>query len=286
MNDDQVLDRLRELPPAFFEPDDRMARVEERVRRRRRRTAAVTAVSASAGVVAVLALAANMGGDRGGAVDPVAPATSTTWETPPSPLPGADRVTVLSAPLTTFGSGTVTVDLGPRPEGATAVDTGLGCLTAGSIRWPDGAGMRCSEGDAQGRDDPTPASYQLDLAPGQTTLTITAKPGVSWKLVTTYVRAEPTDWGTNANGDTYGVHKDDGSQPDLVAVAATNGRSGYAYADELDGYQPTSPADALRWQEEHGNESRSVAVYESDGETVIGEFVIEPGSSGPAPQDP
>ena len=80
--------------------------------------------------------------------------------------------------------------------------------------------------------------------------------------------------------------KPDGSQPDLIATYATNGRSGYVYADELDGYQRTSPTDALRWQEEHGDESRSVTVYESDGPTVVGEFVIEPGSGSPPPQDP
>jgi hypothetical protein len=243
-------------------------------------------VAASAGVVSVVVLATTLGGGQGKAVDPVDPAISTSLTAPVSPLPGGDAIEVLSEPLTTFGTGTVTVDLGPRPDGANAVMTDLGCLTAGNIKWPDGAGMRCSESDAQGRDDPLPMSYQLDLAPEQTTLTIEAKPEVSWKLETTYVRTEPTDWGTNAKGDTYGVMKPDGSQPDLNAVEATNGRNGYVYAAELDGYQPTSPADALRWQEEHGDESRSVTVYESDGQTVVGEFLMEPGSAGPPPQDP
>jgi hypothetical protein len=82
-----------------------------------------------------------------------------------------------------------------------------------------------------------------------------------------------------------GVAKDNGAQPDLIAAYATNGRFGYAYAEQLDGYRPTSPADALRWQAEHGDESRSVPVYESDGETVIGEFVIQPGSGGPVAHD-
>jgi len=286
MSVDHVIGRLQELPPPLPDPGDRFERVVERVRRRRRRTAAIAAVAASAGVVAVVVLTITLGGGQGRAVDPVEPATSTGFVTPVSPLPGGDAVEVLSEPLTTFGTGKMTVDLGPRPDGATAVRTGLGCLTAGTIKWPDGAGMRCSQSDAQRRDEPVPSSYQLDLAPEQTTLTMEAKPGVSWKLVTTYVRTEPTDWGTNAEGNTYGVMKPDGSQPDLVATYATNGRSGYVYADELDGYQATSPADALRWQEEHGDEKRSVTVYESDGQTVVGEFIIEPGSGGPPPRDP
>jgi hypothetical protein len=263
-----------------------MALVEERVRRRRRRTAAMTATGASTALVVTAALVASLGGSRGEAVDPVDPVTSISWETPASPLPGANRVEELSDPLTTSEMGTVTVDLGPRPDAATAVDTQLICLSAGRIQWPDGASMVCTPADIEGPEESRTSGYQLDLAPGQTTFTITAKPEVAWKLVTTYVRTEPTDWATNANGDTYGVAKDDGGEPDLIATYATNGRSGYAYADELDGYQPTSPADALRWQEEHGDESRAVTVYESDGETVIGEFVIQPASGGPGPPGP
>lgn len=285
MSVDPVIERLRGLPPHLSDRVDRFDQIAERVRGRRRRTAALTAVAATAAVVAAVSLAATVGRGESKAVDPADPTTptvSTTFAAPVSPLPGGDAVRVLSKPLTTFGTGTVTVDLGPRPDGATAVSTGLGCLTAGNIKWPDGAAMRCSENDVQEREDPTTASYHLDLLPGQTTLTITAKPGVSWKLVSTYVRTSPTEWGVNQQGDTYGVMKPDGSVPDLVATYATNGRSGYVYADELAGYQPTSPADALRWQEEHGDESRSITVYESDGQTAVGEFVLDPGKGGPA----
>jgi hypothetical protein len=53
---------------------------------------------------------------------------------------------------------------------------------------------------------------------------------------------------------------------------------------------PTAPRPSTGGREpeatETGDESRSVPVYESDGETVIGEFVIQPGSAGPPPQDP
>ena len=43
---------------------------------------------------------------------------------------------------------------------------------------------------------------------------------------------------------------------------------------------PTSPADAIAQQEATAGKSRSVPVYESDGETVIGEFVIGPARAG------
>jgi hypothetical protein len=36
----------------------------------------------------------------------------------------------------------------------------------------------------------------------------------------------------------------------------------------------TSPADALAWQETRKGKTYSVPVYESDGTTTIGEFVI------------
>ena len=130
MSVDQIIDRLQELPPRLPDPGDRFERVVERVRRRHRRTAAVTAVAASAGVVTAIVLATTLGGGKGKAIDPVDPATSTSSDAPVSPLPDGDAVEVLSEPLTTFGTGTLSVDLGPRPDGATAVSTGLGCLTA------------------------------------------------------------------------------------------------------------------------------------------------------------
>jgi len=289
MNVDQIIDRLQELPPRLPDPGDRFERVEERVRRRHRRITAVTAAAATAGLAMVVVLSATWGGGEDGAIDVVDPAEAVTSETPSSPQPGATREVALSAALTTTGTGTVEVDLGPRPADANAVATELTCLSAGHVRWPDGAGMSCSNADLERSEKSRTGGYRLDLEPGQTTLTITAGPGVSWKVVTTYVHTEPTDWATNNSGDTYGVAKPDGSRPDLMSAYATNGRVGYVYVDELDGYQPTSPADALRWQKEHGEESRSVPVYESDGVTVIGEFIIEPGVSGPAAlptQDP
>ena len=92
-----------------------------------------------------------------------------------------------------------------------------------------------------------------------------------------------TEWGVNAKGETFGVETVNGS-PDLLAVIATNGKTGYAYVAGMNsawGPQPTSPEHALQMQEERAGQTVSVPVYESDGETVIGEFVMG-GTDDPA----
>jgi len=90
-------------------------------------------------------------------------------------------------------------------------------------------------------------------------------------------------YAVNTNGDTYGSAADSdapGNEPDLIRAVATNGKEGYVKKTELeeaDGTAAsrgfTSPEDALRWQEANRGD-RYVPVYEVDGETVIGEFLI------------
>lgn len=82
----------------------------------------------------------------------------------------------------------------------------------------------------------------------------------------------------NDSGQTYGVIGE-GAEPDLIGVYATNGKQGYVLKSELDAAsghpsQFKSPEEALAWQEEFGYDDRSIPVYEPDGKTVIGEFVI------------
>ena len=113
----------------------------------------------------------------------------------------------------------------------------------------------------------------MDPTPEQTSLRLEAKEDVGWKAVANYVRTETSEWGVNAKGETFGVQRN-GKSPDLIAVYTTDGKQGYAYVKDLDGRWPvpTSPADALAQQEANEGKSRSVPVYESDGETVIGEY--------------
>lgn len=85
---------------------------------------------------------------------------------------------------------------------------------------------------------------------------------------------------TNENGQTYGetynVMIED--YPDLIGVIATNGKEGYVYKDELDGYVPRSPEEAVEYMNvlkelnDQGIYFQIITVYEADGKTVIGEF--------------
>ncbi|WP_300682177.1 hypothetical protein [Nocardioides sp.] len=195
-----------------------------------------------------------------------------------SPQPGADRVTELGRTVTVTRTGTATVDLGPAPAGATDVELALTCLSAGTLTFSDGALLVCDAADAaraaEADSDEAVATYAMALRPGQTSTVITAsKPTVRWRLTATYSQHVPTSWGTNAQGQTYGVPNDRG-MPDLIRVQASNGRSGYAFVRDLDGPEPTSPAQALEWQRRDAGKTRSVTVYESDGTTVVGTLVV------------
>jgi hypothetical protein len=190
--------------------------------------------------------------------------------------PGADVVTQVAASAEGVHTGTQTIDLGPAPEGSTHISTELTCLSAGTLYWEDGASMGCGADDIES----WPALYTMPLQPGQHSTEIrTSAPDVRYRLKATYVNQTPTEWAVNENGDTYGVENEQGA-PDLMSVFATNGKVGYAYTEELNeangsSVEFTSPAEALAWQDARRGKSFSVPVYESDGETVIGEFVIE-----------
>lgn len=92
-----------------------------------------------------------------------------------------------------------------------------------------------------------------------------------------------TDYPTNKNGQTYGnvCHVMVEDYPDLIGVVATNGKEGYVYKEDfVDEYIPQSPEEAVEYMkvlEELNNQGiyfRIIPVYESDGETVIGEFEL------------
>lgn len=94
---------------------------------------------------------------------------------------------------------------------------------------------------------------------------------------------------TNAQGLTYGSAAEATSpadEPDLIAVEYEADRNGYVYKKDLDDAQGpgeyATPEEVLKWQENDGQEARSVSVYEVDGKTVIGEFVIAGITSQPA----
>lgn len=184
------------------------------------------------------------------------------------PLPGGHVVTPLAQPVTVDGVATQTVDLGTPPSGATSIDIKLTCLTAGTFYTADGASLQCDAADA-GRGQ---MGWQLPVVPGQHTTTVRAGAGQRWRLVATYADVTTTTWGTNADGLTYGVPNERGT-PDLVAVIATNGETGYVYAKALDEPTPANPSQALHWQNSPLI-TIHVPVYQPDGKTQIGVFDI------------
>ncbi|TFD52170.1 hypothetical protein E3T55_06820 [Cryobacterium frigoriphilum] len=195
------------------------------------------------------------------------------------PLPGAEEVTELGASVIETATGTETVQLGAVPDGATGIRVSLTCLTPGLFTFDDGAGIRCARDDVGGRSGGV--IYTLDLAPEQQSVTITTAPESSWTVTAAYVSERTTEWAVNATGETYGVLNESG-QPDLIAVVATNGNNGYVHSADLarvDGSEQaatfTSPEQALEWQDSMAGEAVSVPVYESDGETRIGEFTVQ-----------
>jgi hypothetical protein len=185
-------------------------------------------------------------------------------------VPGSDVVTPLAAPVTVTGTGTETVQLGAQPAGTKALEMDFTCLTAGQFTFADGAGAdECDGGSDQ------PSTYAMPIAPGTDTTTITATPGARWRLTATYSTVVVSAWGVNASGQTYGAENQNG-MPDLVAVQATNGRTGYVYAYQLNPPAPKTIKQALA---QNNAPPTKMTVYESDGKTAIGQFIT---GTGPA----
>lgn len=278
MNTDELRDRLQALPPALDNPPGRFEVVRHRVRRRRQALAAGTAAAV---VVAGAGGAAMLGPGTDSNRPEIAPEVLSPAERVPIPgtLPGVIAETELGTSVTVEHTGTGSVHLGARPAGATAARIYVTCLTAGRITFPDGALLECDK-PAAPEEVAAPrgnTSSRVDLGPEQTSFTIRAKAHVSWKVVATYVRTEATEWGVNAKGETFGVDRD-GRIPDLIAAETTDGKPGYVYAKDLEGPTPKSPAEALALQEAKRGRIRTVPVYLSDGETVIGEFHVSAGT--------
>jgi hypothetical protein len=187
-------------------------------------------------------------------------------------LPGADVVTPMAQPVTRTGTGNGTVTLGVPPAGSTAIDIQLTCLSAGTFYTEDGANLVCDAGDAGSGT----MNWRIPLRAGQRQTTIRAAAGEKWRVVATYADVSTSQWGTNADGLTFGVANANGT-PDLLAVIATNGKQGYVYSRDLELPSPT--------ELQTGSSSTGplrLPVYESDGHTVIGEFITNSLPSGVA----
>ena len=179
------------------------------------------------------------------------------------PLPGTDVVTPLASSVTHTGTGIGTVESSNPPAGATVIDLKLTCLTAGTFITADGASMVCTTADA-GHGT---MGWQLPVHVGQHATVIRAGDGETWRVVATYSDVTTTAWGTNPEGLTYGVENDTGT-PDLLAVIATNGKTGYVYSRDRLVPEPTRLPPGVST-----SKPILLPVYTSDGHTVIGQFI-------------
>jgi hypothetical protein len=183
--------------------------------------------------------------------------------------PGGDDVTPLGQEVTVTRTGSASVDLGPRPAGATEVAWEFTCLSPGTFKFPGGSSVRCNEGDVAEAEVVT---GRHPLLPGEHMTRVETDDKAQWRLTASYVSIRTTDWETNPSGQTYGVANEYGT-PDLVAVVATNGRAGYADARQINGVGPSSLAEAQEFDRSKKITVR-VPVYEADGRTQIGEFPV------------
>jgi hypothetical protein len=267
-------------------PGDPLVAVARGRRRRRLRTGVAAGATATALLAVPIALLTGPDDGRTAVDRPAGSPSPTSPRHDPSPddvQPGGTRTTPLGDPMVFTKTGSKTVLIPEPPPGATAVSVSVLCLSAGTLYYPDGASTVCGPGDVAAADaDPRDDNYYLLMLTNHRavgfprtdgrTLAFTTTPGMSWKLSATYVHTEQLPWAVNAHGQTYGVENDHGT-PDLVAVIATNGRTGYSYATDLNGAQPTSPAEAQALNDAYPD-GRDIPVYESDGRTQIGIFHI------------
>lgn len=90
------------------------------------------------------------------------------------------------------------------------------------------------------------------------------------------------DFPVNAQGDSYGPSENVAFEdwPDLILVEASNGADGYVERDllnEVTGANVSSPEEAVAWQKQSDSEGwtvKELPVYESDGRTQVGVFVV------------
>jgi hypothetical protein len=195
------------------------------------------------------------------------------------PIPGGTQVTELAPTVIETHTGSATVEVGTAPAGATTIHVSLTCLTAGIFAFADGASMGCGVDKAAGLGGV--ATYSLLIKPGQHSTRISTQPGARWRIEATWASERVTDWSVNENGDTFGQVNENG-EPDLISVVATNDQPGFVYARDLaqaDGRAQavkfSSPEEALAWQKERAGKTFSITVYNSDGKTKVGEFIVQ-----------
>lgn len=174
-------------------------------------------------------------------------------------LPGEHLVTFTGPTITQQYTGSATVDVSQNSAESNAVQVTITCTSAGAfeVAFTDGSGVQweCGDGAAITPIGRGVTTENVPLINGQIVFDVVTGASTTWTATLHYIHSETTDWGVNANGDTYGVPNENGV-PTLHAVLASNCELGYVYWDD---FMSATDGDAI-------------PVYESDGETVVGEF--------------
>ncbi|KRC61550.1 hypothetical protein ASE14_11935 [Agromyces sp. Root81] len=179
-------------------------------------------------------------------------------------LPGTTTVAPLGDIVSATNTGTASIDLGFAPANATVVIVDLTCVSddgmvflqtvpGAGYEGPDTVGMDCAVVERT-----THIENGLPPLAGTTSITIAADPGTTWKATAQYATSTTTEWGVNANGQSYGVPNVNGV-PDLTPAIASNGEWGYVFSEDV------------MAMEQEG----FINVYESDGTTVVGQQPIQ-----------
>ena len=184
--------------------------------------------------------------------------------------PGSTVTDDLGATTTVTRTGPALVDIGQAPPLANAVIVDITCLsTSGNVMFDTLGGTQ--SGVSCGIADPGDHMRISDAelpANGTTILSVDASPQAKWRAVFHYATSTTSDWGVNANGQTYGVENHKG-HPDLVRARADNGQWGYVF-----------------WKESvEAEQPATVNVYKSDGHTVVGRQTASTATAPAVPFD-
>ncbi|MGD8167174.1 hypothetical protein ACEXOS_008110 [Herbiconiux sp. P16] len=184
----------------------------------------------------------------------------------------------VSRPLSASG----TLDLGAPPEGANSITFSVICTSEGSWSLEGYGGATCLADElGQSRSGSVPLTLSQ-----QSLVLFELEPGTEVTVTAAYSKEVMTDLGVNAAGETYGsatggldgvYAMNENPGPDLIAAHATNCKSGYIRWEEenaASGGNISSLEEAEEWMKAEVFEDHYVPVYEADGTTIIGEFLI------------
>lgn len=200
--------------------------------------------------------------------------------------PGAPVHEQLGDSVTQSLTGTGSLDLGAPPAGSNSITFRVVCTSEGS--WTlEGYGSAPCFPDELGQA--RTGSIPLTLSQ-QSIVVFELEPGTELTVTAAYSKEIKTDLGVNAAGETYGAGTgecpgdgvytaDECRGPELSAATATNGHRGYIRESEVRAATIDPTTSTMEEVTEYlasgaGNADTYIPVYEADGKTVVGEYLI------------